>query len=289
VNRIPLHVQFYKILAVCSVFSNIAVAESNEHQFSRELLLEFSEELFQELEYYRAITEFRRYLSYYPHDPATTHVNFRIYDCYFLGERYAEALAWGRRIAKIYDSDTMLVYQAQLRIGDSLLQLNNFSSARTSFKLATGSSDIGIQGKAYYGIGLTYTMEEKWQPAAEAFLSVPEASALFERAKIAGERVIEERYHHRKKPVIAALLNTVPGLGYIYVGQVQTGIAAFIVNSLSYAATYSAFKNDQTGLGTALGFLTIGWYTGGIYGARVGAYKHNSRMTEILFEDLYYP
>jgi TolA-binding protein len=55
-------------------------------------LIAFAEKLMHDGEYFRAITEYRRFLFYYPQDPRQAMVHFRIALAFYRGQSYAEAL-----------------------------------------------------------------------------------------------------------------------------------------------------------------------------------------------------
>ena len=78
-----------------------------------------------------------------------------------------------------------------------------------------------------------------------------------------------------KNPSTAGFLAILPGLGYIYNGYPQTGISAFIINTLLLGATYQSFKNNNNFLGTFCSIFGVGFYLGNIYGSIQASYKYN--------------
>ena len=80
----------------------------------------------------------------------------------------------------------------------------------------------------------------------------------------------------------AGILAIVPGLGYSYDGYKQTALSSFIVNGLFIWATVEAFRRDNQSIGTMLGILSFGWYTGNIYGSVVSAERRNIKLKEDL-------
>jgi tetratricopeptide (TPR) repeat protein len=257
--------------------------------YFREKLLNFANEMYRELEYYRAITEYRRILTFFPNELDAIHFEYRIFECYYLSQHYLEALAWARRIEKTYSNNDEIVSEANILIGDSLRQLANLKGAIVSYSTAVELGGPQKKGRALYGIGLARTAAEDWDSATEAFATIESDMPQYSRAQDALVRIREAASLPRKSPHLASALNLIPGVGYVYVGQPQTGIAAFVVDFLAGFATYSAFKGGQTGLGVGVGLLTVGWYTGGIYGGRVGAMKYNRRITKRLLNELNRP
>ena len=275
----------YRFFSSAVIFVSICFTTHNlsadSVQNDREKLLRFADQWFSELEYYRAVTEYRRFLSYYPETPMAPSVHLRIFDCYFLGNRHAEALAWARRTRDLYTLDNELVSKGDLCIGRALLKLGNLSRARQHFATAVESArDPETLSQAYYGIGVTYLREDRWEEGSEAFASVPPGTLMYDRAHVAASESLGGAQLALKRPLVAGLLNVVPGVGYAYVGMPKTAVSALLVNSLFAAATYSALNKKETGVGVLLGVLSFGWYTGGIYGAVVNANKHNLRIKE---------
>lgn len=85
----------------------------------------------------------------------------------------------------------------------------------------------------------------------------------------------------RKSIKKAGYLNAVlPGAGYWYVGQKQTAVTAFLINSLFIAAATEFFIHGYTAAGAIMLTLESGWYFGGIYGGGLAAKYYNERLYE---------
>ncbi len=79
----------------------------------------------------------------------------------------------------------------------------------------------------------------------------------------------------------ARVLNAVlPGAGYMYVGQVSTGITAILINALFIAATVQFAKHQNVPAAIIFGSLEMGWYIGGIWGAGRAAAQYNEAIYE---------
>jgi hypothetical protein len=84
-----------------------------------------------------------------------------------------------------------------------------------------------------------------------------------------------------KSPKKAAVLSAIlPGLGYLYVGQIQTAFTGFMLNALFIAAIITFFKRRLLALGLLFLSFEIGWYAGGIYGASGQTTYYNQRAFE---------
>ena len=83
----------------------------------------------------------------------------------------------------------------------------------------------------------------------------------------------------RKVPRTAAVLTALlPGSGHFYLGRPRDGLFAFLSNGLLLAGTIQAFQNDISGLGVALGFIELGWYTGTIFSAVSLTHTYNRQV-----------
>jgi hypothetical protein len=251
-----------------------------------DVVLEYAESLYEDLEYYRAITEYRRFLSYFPDAESRHHAQLRIVDSYLFGRQYEEAIRWSQTLVQRDDSPE-LVARAHLGMAHAFLRIRNLPRARDTATQATAIDDLEIRGRAFYALALARVLGGEWELSMDAFQAVPTESGLRDQAVLALQAVDNQRRISDRNPGVAALLNMVPGLGYAYIGQPQTAVAAFVVNGLGAIATYSAFSHGQPGLGAAVGLISVGWYTGGIYGARVGAMRDREARRARLFESLH--
>jgi tetratricopeptide (TPR) repeat protein len=95
---------------------------------SADQLIEFAEQLIREGEYFRAITEYRRFLFYYPQDDRQAMVHFRIGLAFYRGQSYAEALQTFREVAQHYP-ETVHGKQAWLWQGECLMRQAQYSAA----------------------------------------------------------------------------------------------------------------------------------------------------------------
>ncbi len=104
------------------------------------------------------------------------------------------------------------------------------------------------------------------------------------------------QYEKEKKSTwTAQTLNAVlPGAGYWYVGQTQSGITAFLLNGLFIWASCYFFIHGNTPAGIIFTSVEAGWYFGGIYGAGQEAKFYNERIyeklaTPMMNEKRYFP
>lgn len=84
----------------------------------------------------------------------------------------------------------------------------------------------------------------------------------------------------RKKPFLAAALGLFPGGGYAYAGNVNTGLVALVVVSLSGILSYTAYNNGSKLPAFFLGTVGTLFYGGSIIGGYLSAIKFNRALRE---------
>lgn len=95
------------------------------------------------------------------------------------------------------------------------------------------------------------------------------------------ESVLENYEKNKKSISKAEVMNAVlPGAGYLYVGQKQSAVTAFLINGLFIAAAVHFFHKGNTAAGIITTSFEAGWYFGGIYGAGEAAKLYNERVYE---------
>lgn len=237
----------------------------------------FADRLRAEGDFHRAITEYKRLISYYPQSVYSDMARFSLMNSYFLIGEYLEVIHIGQAILNMKLS-TLDYSEINYVIGSSYFNIGNFNLAREYFSsIGNNREEIQID-KSLLLIGVTYANEENWDKAIHTFRKVNEDSQYHSEADNFRLLSLEGSNLTRKSRLTAGTLALVPGLGYFYTGYKQTAISAFLVNSLFFWATNEAFKKDNTSLGVMLGVLSFGWYTGNIYGSVISATRSNLKV-----------
>lgn len=236
-----------------------------------------------ELDLYQAITAFKRASFLLP--PADqerrNQLNYDTLLAYYLGGKYSDTIytfestslrttnpqftPYHDLLVMLYDSHSRLKQNEQV---DALMQYMTTQYPETAQKLA-----------------LSQTLLRGNIPALQKEApSHPEIQTLL------------DQYDHEKKSVKAAqLFNAlVPGAGYLYVGQAQSAITAFLLNGLFIWASVYFFQHGNTAAGIIFTSVEAGWYFGGIYGAGQEAKLYNERVyeryaTPLMNEHRYFP
>jgi len=255
--------------------------------FSADQLIAFAEHLMHEGEYFRAITEYRRFLFYYPDDPRRAMVHFRIGLAFYRGESYGEALQTFREVTRLYPN-TAYGKQAWLWQGESLTRQGQYTAAEELYAEITArfpADTIGQQAR--YQRAWTLLYRRQWRDAAAQFQQVAPASTLYQSAQFLAQAALEGEHLPTKSPVLAGILSgLLPGSGQLYNGRLGDALLAFFLNGLFIVGIVEAVHNHAPTVAGILGFFEAGWYTGNVYGAINGAHKYNRYTTETFLRNL---
>lgn len=224
-----------------------------------------------ELDLYQAITSFKRTLYLLPsyEKERKPEIEYEILLCYYIGKKYQEAIhtfentslhfvdatfpAYEDLLIILFDSYTHLQESAK---ADRILEYLRLCFPQTAAKLT-----------------LAHNLEKANFPAIQEAAKTPEYSYL---------NNFLDTYNSQKKSISKAqTLNAViPGAGYLYLGQKQTAMTAFLVNGLFIGASCYFLTSGNIPAGVIFAGFEAGWYFGGIYGAGQEAKFYNERIYE---------
>lgn len=277
-------------LLLTPLWAQIAPSQTSETPpvgFTADQLLVFAEQLMRDGEYFRAITEYRRFLFVYPDDPRRAMAHFRIGVALYRGQDYEAALAIFREVAQQYP-DTSYGKQAWLWQGESLMRQAQYSAAEQLYADIALRFPLEEVGQfAHYQRAWTLVYRRRWQEAAAQFQQVAPESVLYRRAQHLAEEVSAGEHLSRKSPVVAGLLSgLLPGSGQLYNGRPGDALLALLLNGAFVVGIIEAVQHDAPAVAGVLGFFQAGWYIGNVYGAVNGAHKHNRHATETFLRNL---
>ncbi len=250
--------------------------------------LAFADSLYAGRDYYRSITEYRRFMIRHPDDPAAPYARLRIGLAFYQGEQWEDATAELRELRQAFaGSATGLA--AALVEADTHTRQRRYGQAATVLQDALFSAPAGapLTDAARIQLGAGLLRNGDVEAAQEAWKAVPAASPLAERARGLEQAAGDLSSLPRRRPWLAASLSAVlPGAGQVYVGRYSDAALAFCLNSLLIWASIEAFENDLAVTGALLATVEGGWYFGNIYNALNGAHKFNRRQEDRYFDAL---
>ena len=236
-----------------------AAAEPAPLQLNEEQAWGYAEFLFRKREYFRAISEYRRLLHFFP-----------------AGERGEAA--------------RLRIGEALLRGGESRQAIGHLDALLAE---SAGSRRAGGRGAderpadtARYLRALSWLEVERGRPYPlrlefiEAALKDLEAISPDWPGRERVEGFLKAQREPpdlpEKSPLLAGTLSAfLPGAGSFYVGRFAEGSLAFFVTGLLGYASVEAFDEDKPGVGTLMGAFALAFYGGSILAAVNGAHKFN--------------
>ena len=225
-----------------------------------------------QVDLYQAITSFKRAEILVPpsEKERKLEIQYYILFSYYIGEKYQD-------VVYVFD-------HSDLRYVDT-----HFAAFRDLLLIMYDSyQKLGLDSKAQ---SIRNALQQYYPEDAKK-LTI--SSALFKGNVEEGRELAEEypqekylqdilvAYDKEKKSIgkAQAFNALLPGAGYLYLGQKQSAITAFLLNGLFITAAYEFFHHGNTAGGIIFTSFEAGWYFGGIYGAAESGKLYNERIYE---------
>jgi len=231
--------------------------------------LDFADSLYAEGDYYRAITEYKRFLFQHPQADEGAHARLRIARAFLAGDRWQQAEEQLQLLQKNWPTSPEALRGALL-YAEIPFRRGLYTQARQRYRLL-GELHPEQAPSARYRVAWTFIEQQDYSAAGDELsrLARPQAAGL--AADLDQLRQLEE-----KSPLLAGSLSALlPGAGQLYVGRTRDAGISFALNAAFILAAIEAFDNDNQVLGGILVFFELGWYSGNIYNAVNGAHKSN--------------
>jgi hypothetical protein len=264
--KINYSVQDKYLKQLPSPFPQLTLEERQE-AWGKEYLIGLS--FARELDLYQAITAFKRAKILIPSqlNDRKLEIEYEILLCYYLGKKYTDvAYAFEQSPLRNIDQGFPACHDLLVILYDTYLQLNEPGKAEEVLTLI----------KRYY----PETAEKLTLSTALTRANLPKIETFTPEYPFLQEFLTS--YEQEKKSIAKAqTLNAfLPGAGYLYLGQRQSALTAFLLNGLFIAASYHFFHRGHLAAGIIFSSFEAGWYFGGIYGAGEEAKFYNERLYE---------
>ncbi len=236
----------------------------------------FAESLFAEGDYYRAITEYKRYLHMFPQAQERPRALLRIGQSYLAGERWEQAEQALQRLAREFPASRQ-AETASLLYAEIPFQQKDFPLARQRFlDLQKHSASPDLKREATYRAAWTLVEQDKYRAAASDLAQLDLPAAL----QLAAAMEQMEHLPRKSPPLAGGLSALLPGAGQLYTERPKDAALAFGLNAAFILGAVEAWNNDNKVVAAILAFFEAGWYTGNIYNAANHAHKFNRDQRE---------
>lgn len=277
----PIDCQFEPVI---EYFPNPVVIEARNSAFepltSKECRRDWGKEMLiaqdfaEELDYYRAITAYKRALFLMPsHEKQRLpEIEFCIIQAYFLGYKFAEVIETFEKSSLLYaNPDFPPLQDLLIMVYDAYMKIDQLERAQNVLlHLRKINPEIADQLEAYGAF---------MQGNECALAAINDPGNVY-------CNFLEDYISKKKSPDKAQFYNAIlPGAGYLYVGQKNTALTSFIINALFIGAAYQFFERGYPAAGLITASLETGWYFGGIYGAGLAAKEYNQSLFQCSAED----
>ena len=272
-NLFFLFIPFSELVAGSDPEPNVAssVIISPDKQF------DFAETYFSNKEYLMAVSEYNRFIYFFPEDERVETAMYRIGMCYYHGRYFIEAVDSFNALINRY-VDTDLSIKSYFMISEAHVERKTFGLAIINLNnLITLTEDEDVRDEAYYRLGWIYIETASWEKAGLHFSKISAKNKTKYRLERLTTELNKEKLIPKKDPGMAGFLSIMPGAGYFYCERYQDALIAFLLNGGLICAAYESFDDNNNALGGVIAFVEFGFYAGNIYGAVTSAHKYNRK------------
>ena len=276
---VVLGVMLLSVTPLCS--QPTQPAAPNDPLTGADQILGFADALFNDGDYFRAITEYKRFLFLHPTDARAGRVQLQVGLSYQRGQQWEDARQTFEFIAQQHP-DPEIRTEAAYRIGETSFQQGRYTQAIADLRpVAERYGQTPVGERARYLLGWSYLRARQWLEASQTFETIDTTSSLFPSSRALADAARESEQLPRKSPALAGLMSAViPGTGHFYTGRFRDGTIALLLNGAFLAAGIEAVSAGNEAAAGLLLFFEAAWYSGAIYGAVNAAQKYNRDLED---------
>ncbi|MBI4040749.1 MAG: hypothetical protein HY390_02660 [Deltaproteobacteria bacterium] len=260
-------------MLACTIIGLMLQVRSARSASLQNELLGFAQTLYQEQDYYRAISEFKRFLFLYPKDARAPAATFSIGYSYLKGEKWLAAQPYFEKLIHSYSSQK-IGQEAKFSLGQLYFLSKQYEYALEEW------AHHPFQYPALYQRAWVFFLQHKQDAALEA-LDALKTSSYQPIGQAFSNEIKKWKELPFKSPWLAGGLSAIlPGAGQWYTGHYWDGISALAVNSAFAYGIYATIRHQYY---VAFGILTLvgsGFYGGNIFSAIASAHKFNRNVQE---------
>ncbi len=272
------------LLLICIFWCRNAVGAEKTVVVTDEVQLKIAEAFMEEHEYYRAITEYKKFLILFPESEKCDYVRFRIGAAYYSGEEYEPAV---KVFASLKHKSTETGYSIESSYFEALSywRLNRLEEARLAFRELANTypqseyTPLALAGGALVALEKGDTAASKAE--MERFIEGHPEHPAWRRVQEARRMLDQHQDLPRKSQVLAGIMSAIlPGSGYMYAGHFKDGLTSFLINGLAIAGVATGIQKEQFAVASIVAGVGLPFYVGNIYGSANAAKKWNIAVRE---------
>ena len=262
-------------------------AQAQQEAATDTSVYDFGLHLFHLGDYYRAITEFKRFSLLFPHHERQPATQLLIGLALQEDKAYDDALAHFQNWP-LTDDPTDATRVAAFKLGELRFLQGQYRQAVLYFQgLLDTYPDGPLVSHTRYMLGLSWALDGQFSQAQQALAAMPGRDPLAPRAWPLQEELRLAPPLQSKSPQVAGILSGIlPGAGHLYAGKPLQAVTAFALNSAFLAGAAYAIHEKLNITGAILLFFETGWYLGGMNSARDAAREANRQQQRGFAEHL---
>ncbi|MCG6980472.1 MAG: tetratricopeptide repeat protein [Deltaproteobacteria bacterium] len=244
-------------------------------------LWDLANHLYDKQDYYRALTEYQRFVFLFSEDQRNDQAKLQIGRCYRREGETNKAFSY---LIRLYKST------AEKPIGPEILlemiairqdQGRNSRAVYWTKQFIERYPDCKDLDTVYLSLAWLQIDSGKYDSAVATLERIQPESAHYSTARSLRGALQQRPEVGQRSPTMAGALSAVlPGSGHLYAGRPAQAASSFLLNALFITGAVLAFEHDSPALGGILVFFEMGWYVGGIRSA-VQAVREENQKEEI--------
>jgi TolA-binding protein len=241
----------------------------------------FGLHLFRLGEYYRAITELKRFSLLFPQHQQLPEAQVLIGLALQEEVEPDAALVHFQRVHAAYETaDAGRL--AAFKLGEIHFAQQRYPQAIEQFQRFLHTFPDGpLADRTLYLLGLSWALDGRADQAQQVLTLFPSDHAWSDRVLALQHELQTATLPAPKSPRVAGILaGILPGAGHLYLGKPRHAITAFLLNGLFITGAVYAILEGLEATAAILLFFETGWYLGNINSAVSGAREINLQQQE---------
>ncbi len=266
------------LICVGGVFTLPISAKASKNAVSTEkAVFSFALHLYQEKEYFRAVTELNRFMFMFPRSPLLEKAVFFRAKSYYFGEKFQKA---GSLFLEMQNSRAFGA-AAKLFAADVARRRGAFKESTALFARIDGPLKKEAVFRAVWNDIETGHYQKARRSLNAFYAAYPDAETLPEREFLM-THINALTDFQGKNEWLALFLGLAPGLGHLYTEHWGDALVSFLVvgitGTLSTLFLFVLPEDIYRPAGWGLGGATALFYAGSLYGAYNSALRYNRRF-----------